>query len=80
MKPGELKIGNTYYMLQGGSKGPPIVTSFEYRGPTDDKPHVHFFKALGLSDANIFLETAQLSAIVDLRGLKQSLERMDHAS
>jgi hypothetical protein len=80
LKPEELKVGNTYYMLQGGAKGPPVVTSYEYRGTVDGKPHLHFFKALGLSDANIFLESPSLSGIVDFRGLKLSLQQMNHAS
>lgn len=82
MKPAELTIGKTYYLLQhsGSEKGTPIVSSYEYKGTVDGKPHLHFFKALGLSDANIFLEGPDLSGIVDLHGLTLSLRQLDHAS
>jgi hypothetical protein len=80
--PEELTIGKTYYMLQypSGRRSAPIVTSYEYKGTVDGKPHLHFFKALGLSDANVFLEGPTLSGIVDVHGLKVSLQQLDHAS
>jgi hypothetical protein len=80
--PEQLMIGRIYYMLQyqGSANSAPIVTSYEYKGPVDGKPHLHFFKALGLSDANVFLEGSSLSGIVDVHGLKLSLQQIDHAS
>ena len=77
-----LKIGETYYMLQYSDRrgSPPIVSSYEYKGPVDGKPHRHYFKALGLSDANVFLDDPQLGSIVDFDGLKKALGMRTNAS
>ena len=72
----EFKVGQIYYMLQyrGGKDGTPLISSYEYKGTVDGKPHTHLFLATGLSDANVFLETAQLNSMVDLNGLKKALQ------
>jgi hypothetical protein len=72
----EFKVGQIYYMLQyrGSKNGVPLISSYEYKGTVDGKPHTHLFLSTGLSDANIFLETAQLSGMFDLNGLKKALQ------
>ena len=77
-----LNIGQTYYMLQYPDRkgSPPIVSSYEYKGPVDGKPHRHFFKALGLSDANVFLDDPQLGSMVDFSGLRKALQVYADAS
>jgi hypothetical protein len=82
MQMSALKIGETYYMLQYRDRNgtSPIVSSYEYKGPVDGKPHRHFFKALGLSDANVFLDDPQLGSMVDFNGLKKALEIRADAS
>lgn len=71
----ELKVGEIYYLLQyrNTKSGPPFISSYEYRGTVDGKPNAHFFKAAGLSDANVFLEEAQLNSMVDFNGLKEAI-------
>jgi hypothetical protein len=71
----EFKVGEIYYMLQYlvPNGGPPLISSYEYRGTVDGKPDTHFFKATGLSDVNVFLETAQLNGMVDIGALKKAL-------
>jgi len=74
----ELKVGSIYYQVLY-REATPIITSYEYRGPVDAKPHTHFFKAVGLSDANLFLEDRDLKQIVDIAGLKVAVGK-SHAS
>jgi hypothetical protein len=76
MKVPALKIGETYYMLQYPDRkgSAPIVSSYEYKGTVDGKPHRHYFKALGLSDANLFLDAPQLGSVVDFGGLRKALQ------
>ena len=71
----ELKVGEIYYVLQyrNTKSGPPLISSYEYRGTVDGKPNAHFFKAAGLSDADVFLEEAQLNSMVDFNGLKEAI-------
>jgi hypothetical protein len=78
LRPPELRVGSIYYLVQYRAASP-IVSTYEYKGTADDKPHVHFFQALGLSDANLFLEDAQLKQVVDIAGLKTAL-KVGHAS
>ena len=77
-----LKIGETYYMLQYPDRkgSPPIVSSYVYKGTVDGKPNRHYFKALGLSDNNVFLDAPQLGTMVDFNGLRKALQVQAHAS
>jgi hypothetical protein len=81
LRPPALKRGNVYYMVpfREPAERTPIISSYEYAGTVDGKPHLRFFKAMGLSDANVFLEERQLSAIVDIDGLTRALKG-NHAS
>ncbi len=76
MPSGKFKVGQIYYMLQyrGSKDGTPLISSYEYKGTVDGKPDMHLFLSTGLSDANVFLETAQLTSMVDLNGLKKALQ------
>ena len=76
LRASEFKVGEIYYMLQyrAPAGGPPLISSYEYRGTVDGKPDTHFFKATGLSDANVFLETAKLNGMVDIGALKKALQ------
>ena len=73
-----LRIGQIYYMVQYQAEAP-VISSYEYKGAADGKPHMHFFKAVGLSDANLFLEDSDLKRLVDIAGLRTAL-RASHAS
>jgi hypothetical protein len=71
----ELKVGEIYYALQyrNTKSGPPLISSYEYKGTVDGKPYTHVFKATGSSDVNVFLEEAQLNSMVDFNGLKEAI-------
>jgi hypothetical protein len=73
LRPADLKVGEIYYMVQLRAKSP-IVSSYEYKGTVDGKPHLHFFQAVGLSDANVFLENASLKQMLDIAGLRAAIE------
>jgi hypothetical protein len=76
LPPREFEVGEIYYMLQyrGSRDRTPLISSYEYKGTVDGKPHTHFFSSTGLSDANVFLEAAQLNSMVDLNGLRKALQ------
>ena len=81
-RPIKLVIGQIYYLVQyqDSKRSPPIINSYTYKGTVDGKRGTHFFESTGLSDANVFLDEAQLKDVLDIAALKDALRSNDHAS
>ena len=71
-----------YYLVcrRAQEDSTPLITTFEYVGPVDGKPQVHYFKACGLANANVFLDQTELHSLLDLQGLKTCLLVTESAS
>ncbi len=69
----EPKIGQTYYMVQyeDPELTRPVISSFTYKGRTDSG--LHFFSLLGLGEANLFLEDAQVAEMLELKTMLKEL-------
>jgi hypothetical protein len=78
----EFSVGEVYYSLQWRkSKGEvPLISTFEYKGTADGKPHMHVFVTTSLSGDHVFLEGQQLGMMMTFDQLKHALKLTDHAS
>ena len=75
--PGDLVIGQLYYIVQYAepSQANPIISTYTYRGKTDSGKTHYFQAAGGILEGNLFMDNADLSSLMDHRGLKEELSR-----
>ena len=78
----ELVVGQLYYLVQypDRTRAHPIVTTYKYKGKTDNG-RLHYFEIPGgMVDGNLFMEDSDLGTLVNREGLMEELHRGEHAS
>ena len=71
----ELVVGELYYLVQypDRTRAQPIVTTYKYKGKTDNGK-LHYFEIPGgMVEGNLFMDDGDLASLVNKAGLKEEL-------